>query len=103
MRWYSYRWLIERYHFVLKSGCGLEKLQLETGRRIEMALATYSIVAWRLLWLTYCLTIFYYSALLCCCDTLLINHLNFKMADICRFSESSEEVSSVTVHVRDSR
>ncbi|BCU09960.1 hypothetical protein OA58_11665 [Microcystis aeruginosa NIES-88] len=53
MRWYSYRWLIERYHFVLKSGCGLEKLQLETGRRIEMALATYSIVAWRLLWLTY--------------------------------------------------
>ncbi|GCA73185.1 hypothetical protein MiYa_04744 [Microcystis aeruginosa NIES-2519] len=43
MRWYSYRWLIERYHFVLKSGCGLEKLQLETGRRIEMALATYSI------------------------------------------------------------
>ncbi len=44
-RWYSYRWLIERYHFVLKSGCGLEKLQLETGRRIEMALATYSIVA----------------------------------------------------------
>ena len=53
MRWYSYRWLIERYHFVLNSGCGLEKLQLETGRRIEMALATYSIVAWRLLWLTY--------------------------------------------------
>lgn len=53
VRWYSYRWLIERYHFVLKSGCGVEKLQLETGRRIEMALATYSIVAWRLLWLTY--------------------------------------------------
>ncbi len=53
VRWYSYRWLIERYHFVLKSGCGLEKLQLETGRRIEMGLATYSIVAWRLLWLTY--------------------------------------------------
>jgi hypothetical protein len=53
VRWYSYRWLIEPYHFVLKSGCGLEKLQLETGRRIEMALATYSIVAWRLLWLTY--------------------------------------------------
>ncbi len=31
LRYYSYRWLIERYHFVLKSGCGLEKLQLETG------------------------------------------------------------------------
>ena len=53
MRWYSYRWLIERHHFVLKSGCGLETLQLEKGRRIEMDLATYSIVDWRLLWLTY--------------------------------------------------
>lgn len=53
VRWYTYRWLIERYHYVLKSGCGIEKLQLETARRIHMALATFSIVAWRLLWLTY--------------------------------------------------
>lgn len=53
VRWYSYRWLIERYHYVLKSGCGLEKLQLETAKRLEMALATYSIVAWRLLYITY--------------------------------------------------
>jgi hypothetical protein len=35
VRWYSYRWLIERYHYTLKSGCGLEKLQLETARRQE--------------------------------------------------------------------
>lgn len=53
VRWYSYRWLIERYHYTLKSGCGIEKLQLETARRIQMALATYTIVAWHLLWLTY--------------------------------------------------
>jgi Transposase DDE domain len=45
IRWYSYRWLIERYHYVLKSGCGLEQLQLETSDRIRRALATYSIVA----------------------------------------------------------
>lgn len=51
--WYSYRWLIERYHFVLKSGCRVEKLQLESAERLERALATYAIVAWRLLWLTY--------------------------------------------------
>ena len=51
--WYRLRWLIERYHFVLKSGCHLEKLQLETAERLERALATYCIVAWRLLWLTY--------------------------------------------------
>jgi hypothetical protein len=30
IKWYGYRWLIERYHYVLKSGCGVEKLQLET-------------------------------------------------------------------------
>jgi hypothetical protein len=53
IHWYSYRWLIERYHFVLKSGCTLEELQLETQKRLERALATYSLVAWRLLWLTY--------------------------------------------------
>jgi hypothetical protein len=53
LRWYTYRWRIERYHYVLKSGCGIEKLQLQTAERIKKALATYAIVAWRLLWLTY--------------------------------------------------
>jgi len=53
LKWYSYRWLIERYHYCLKSGCQIEKLQLESAQRIERALATYAIVAWRLLWLTY--------------------------------------------------
>jgi len=52
IRWYTYRWLIERYHYVLKSGCRIEHLQLETADRINKALATYAIVAWRLLWLT---------------------------------------------------
>ena len=53
IRWYTYRWLIERYHYVLKSGCRIEHLQLETAERVKKALATYAIVAWRLLWLTY--------------------------------------------------
>ncbi len=53
LKWYSYRWLIERYHYCLKSGCRIEELQLENGERIQRALATYAIVAWRLLWLTY--------------------------------------------------
>jgi hypothetical protein len=51
--WYSRRWLIERLHFVLKSGCRIEALQLETAARLQRALATYLIVAWGLLWLTY--------------------------------------------------
>ncbi|HEU0302203.1 MAG TPA: IS4 family transposase [Longimicrobium sp.] len=52
-RLYSHRWKVERYHYVLKSGCGIEKLQMETADRLERALALYSIIAWRLLWLTY--------------------------------------------------
>jgi len=53
VRWYALRWLIERYHFVLKSGCKVEQLQLETAARLERAVALYAIVAWCLLWLTY--------------------------------------------------
>jgi hypothetical protein len=52
--WYSLRWLIERFHYTLKSGCKIEKLQLETKERLLNALATFCIVAWRLMHLTYC-------------------------------------------------
>lgn len=45
IQWYSYRWLIERYHFVLKSGCRIERLQLDRAQRLERAIATYAIVA----------------------------------------------------------
>src|SRR5207302_579524 len=50
VRWYARRWLIERYNFVLKSGCRIEALQLRHGDRLRRALATYAVVAWRLLW-----------------------------------------------------
>jgi len=50
---YRARWLIERYHYVLKSGCGIEQLQLESAERLERALAVCCVVAWRLLWLSY--------------------------------------------------
>ena len=53
LTWYTYRWRIERYHYILKSGCQIEKLQLETKERLMRALAVYSIVASRLLRLTY--------------------------------------------------
>jgi hypothetical protein len=53
LRWYAQRWLVERYHYALKSGCRVESLQLRTTARLERALALYAIVAWRLLWLTY--------------------------------------------------
>ena len=50
--WYQLRWLVERYHYVLKEGCRIEALQLGTIARVERALATYCIVSWRLLWLS---------------------------------------------------
>lgn len=50
---YSKRWLIERYHYVLKSGCQVEELQLEEADRIERAIAMYCIIAYKLLHITY--------------------------------------------------
>jgi hypothetical protein len=50
---YAQRWKVERYHYVLKSGCRIEKLQLESSERIERALSIYNVVAWRLLYMTY--------------------------------------------------
>ena len=37
IRWYTYCWLIERYDYVLKSGCRVEDLQLSTAERIKKA------------------------------------------------------------------
>jgi hypothetical protein len=53
IEWYRHRWKIERFHYVLKSGCGVEELQLETVDRLQNAIALYSIIAWWLLWITY--------------------------------------------------
>jgi hypothetical protein len=53
VRWYSHRWKIERFHFVLKSACKIEELQLETFERLKNAIALYSFLAWRLIWITY--------------------------------------------------
>lgn len=52
LQWYSLRWRIERWFYVLKQGCGVEKLALETAARLQLAIATYAIAAWRVLWLT---------------------------------------------------
>jgi hypothetical protein len=51
IRWYKQRWKIERYHHVLKSGCKVEELQLEEVDHLQNALAVYSIIAWKLLWI----------------------------------------------------
>src|SRR5207248_10127457 len=50
---YTLRWLVERYHYILKSGCRIEELQVATTERLDRALATYGIVGWRVVWLIY--------------------------------------------------
>lgn len=51
--YYSKRWIIERFHYTLKQGCQIEELELEDAERMKPAVAMYSIVAWRLMYLTY--------------------------------------------------
>jgi len=50
---YKLRWKIERFHYVLKSGCSVEKKQLKTVHSLKNMLAFFSIVAYKLLWLKY--------------------------------------------------
>jgi hypothetical protein len=51
---YALRWRVERLHLVLKSGgMQVEKLQFDDVHTLFNALAFYSIVAWRALYLTY--------------------------------------------------
>jgi len=52
LSWYLCRWQIELFFKILKSGCKIEELQLETLERLEPALALYLIIAWRVLYLT---------------------------------------------------
>jgi len=47
--WYAVRWWIEVYFYVLKNGCQIERLQLETEERLLSCLALYLIIAWRVL------------------------------------------------------
>jgi Transposase DNA-binding/Transposase Tn5 dimerisation domain len=51
IEYYCCRWEIEIYFRVLKSGCKIEELQLETAARVQACLALYMIVAWRVLFL----------------------------------------------------
>jgi hypothetical protein len=53
LEYYLARWTIEVYFRVLKTGCMVEQIQLETMHRMKNCLAFYKIIAWRVLHLTY--------------------------------------------------
>jgi len=49
VKWYSCRWLIEEYHKCLKTGCAMERRQLETAAGLLALLGFLAIIAVRLL------------------------------------------------------
>jgi hypothetical protein len=51
--YYVARWTIEVFFRVFKTGCQVEKIQLETLPRLKNCLAFYKIIAWRIMYLTY--------------------------------------------------
>jgi hypothetical protein len=53
IKWYCYRWLIERFHYVLKSGTKIEELQLKQASSLQKAIALYSIAGFRIMQMVY--------------------------------------------------
>jgi hypothetical protein len=51
--YYKQRWKIERFHFVLKSGCEIEKIQQRSVDGIELMILLYSIIAIHIMLLTF--------------------------------------------------
>jgi len=51
--YYRHRWKIERFHFVLKSGCEIEKIQQRSVDGIELLILMYSIISIHIMQLTF--------------------------------------------------
>jgi hypothetical protein len=51
--YYKQRWKIERFHYVLKSGCKIEKIQQRSVEGIELLILMYSIISIRIMQLAY--------------------------------------------------
>lgn len=52
LRWYTYRWRVEEYHKLLKSGCQVEQYRL-AAQGMKALLGFLSVIAVELLQLTY--------------------------------------------------
>ena len=53
VNWYVHRWKIERFHYILKSGCKIEELQNRNAERLQKLILMYSIISVRILSMTY--------------------------------------------------
>lgn len=53
VKYYSMRWKIENYFKILKSGCTIEKCRLGEGSRLKKYVMLFSVIAWRIFWMTF--------------------------------------------------
>lgn len=53
VEWYCQRWQIEVFFKILKSGCRIEHRRLKNFARLQPCIALFSMIAWRIHWLTY--------------------------------------------------
>lgn len=51
--YYVQRWKIERFHYTLKSGCAIEKIQERTVNKISCLILMYSVIAIKIMNLTF--------------------------------------------------
>ena len=51
--YYMQRWKIERFHYVLKSGCAVEKLQERDMDKTTLLVLMYSVIAVMIMNMTY--------------------------------------------------
>jgi len=58
VQWYVQRWKIERFHYVLKSGCNVEKLQERSVEKMKTLILMYSIIAMTIMNITYIARLF---------------------------------------------
>lgn len=53
IKFYKMRWMVEVYFKTLKTGCNIESCRLEEAIKLENYMALLSIIAWRILWMTF--------------------------------------------------
>ena len=52
LEWYAWRWKIEVFHKILKSGCKAEESKLRTAQRLTNLISLFCILSWRVFWMT---------------------------------------------------
>ena len=45
--WYAFRWKVEVFHKILKSGCRAEDSKFRTADRLTNLIAVFCILSWR--------------------------------------------------------